>query len=128
MHKEGGASETWPYYASTSPININPHAFGTTRMGTDPDTSVVDPWVMSHEVPNLAILGGSGSSRMPGGSTTRRSPSRRSPGATAITSPRTGSTTPNDRNSRRGMAGHGRPRRAGSAPVKKRRLVDDYAP
>ena len=59
MHKEGGASETWPYYASTNPININPHAFGTTRMGTDPDTSVVDPWLMSHEVPNLAILGGS---------------------------------------------------------------------
>ena len=59
MHKEGGASETWPYYASTQPIAINPHAFGTTRMGTDPHTSVVDGWCMSHEVPNLAILGGS---------------------------------------------------------------------
>ena len=28
-------------------------------MGDDPSTSVVDKWLVSHEVPNLAILGGS---------------------------------------------------------------------
>jgi gluconate 2-dehydrogenase alpha chain len=56
--KEAGASETWssgPAY----PIAVNSHAYGTTRMGTDPATSVVDKWLLSHEVPNLAILGGS---------------------------------------------------------------------
>jgi choline dehydrogenase-like flavoprotein len=28
-------------------------------MGDDPHTSVVDKWLLSHEVPNLAVLGGS---------------------------------------------------------------------
>ena len=37
---------------------MNNHAFGGTRMGTSPDNSVVDRWLLSHEVPNLAILGG----------------------------------------------------------------------
>ena len=58
IQKESGAVETWPYFPP-KPLAVNPHAFGTTRMGTNPDTSVVDPWLMSHEVPNLAILGGS---------------------------------------------------------------------
>jgi gluconate 2-dehydrogenase alpha chain len=55
--KEAGASETWtnPFF----PFMVNSHAYGTTRMGNDPSTSVVDKWMMSHEVPNLAILGGS---------------------------------------------------------------------
>jgi gluconate 2-dehydrogenase alpha chain len=56
--KEAGASETWssgPAY----PIAVNSHAYGTTRMGNDPATSVVDKWLISHEVPNMAILGGS---------------------------------------------------------------------
>jgi gluconate 2-dehydrogenase alpha chain len=35
------------------------HAYGGTRMGTDPETSVVDGWGFSHEAPNLGILGGS---------------------------------------------------------------------
>lgn len=35
------------------------HAYGGTRMGDNPDTNVVDRWSLSHEVPNLAILGGS---------------------------------------------------------------------
>jgi gluconate 2-dehydrogenase alpha chain len=42
-----------------APIAVNSHAYGTTRMGADPATSVVDSWCLSHEVPNLAILGGS---------------------------------------------------------------------
>ena len=34
------------------------HAYGTARMGNDPDTSVLDKWQISHEVPNLLVLGG----------------------------------------------------------------------
>jgi gluconate 2-dehydrogenase alpha chain len=56
--KEAGASETWTSFPAT-PIGVNSHAYGTTRMGNDPHTSVVDKWLMSHKVPNLAILGGS---------------------------------------------------------------------
>jgi len=39
-------------YAST-------HAFGGTRMGNDPRTSVTDRWGFAHEAPNLGILGAS---------------------------------------------------------------------
>jgi gluconate 2-dehydrogenase alpha chain len=56
--KQAGASETW-IASPALPIAVNSHAYGTTRMGNDPATSVVDKWLMSHEVPNLAILGGS---------------------------------------------------------------------
>jgi gluconate 2-dehydrogenase alpha chain len=35
------------------------HAYGGTRMGTNPETNVVDAWGLSHEAPNLGILGGS---------------------------------------------------------------------
>jgi gluconate 2-dehydrogenase alpha chain len=56
--KEGGASETWVGLPPIA-IAVNSHAYGTTRMGDDPQTSVVDKWLMAHEVPNLAILGGS---------------------------------------------------------------------
>ncbi|HVW18316.1 MAG TPA: GMC family oxidoreductase [Solirubrobacteraceae bacterium] len=35
------------------------HAFGGTRMGDDPDASVVDRHGLSHEAPNLGILGAS---------------------------------------------------------------------
>lgn len=59
MHNEAGATETWPYYIPSQPIAVNPHSFGTTRMGTDPATSVVDSQCISHEVPNLGIVGGS---------------------------------------------------------------------
>lgn len=54
--KEMGAAEVWttPFIAVT-----NSHAYGGTRMGTDPSTSVVDAHLMSHEAPNLAVLGGS---------------------------------------------------------------------
>ena len=55
--QEAGASETWTTPAGA--IAVNSHAYGTTRMGDDPASSVVDKWSMSHEVPNLAILGGS---------------------------------------------------------------------
>lgn len=35
------------------------HAYGGTRMGTNPETNVVDAWGFSHEAPNLGILGAS---------------------------------------------------------------------
>jgi gluconate 2-dehydrogenase alpha chain len=55
--KAAGATKTWGYPAS--PLPINSHAFGGTRMGEDPAMSVVNGYSVSHEVPNLAILGGS---------------------------------------------------------------------
>jgi gluconate 2-dehydrogenase alpha chain len=53
-----GASKTW-YVLPPIPMPVNSHAYGGTRMGTNPATSVVDGYCISHEVPNLAILGGS---------------------------------------------------------------------
>ncbi len=35
------------------------HAYGGTRMGDNADTNVVDRWGMSHEVPNVGVLGAS---------------------------------------------------------------------
>lgn len=35
------------------------HLMGTARMGTDPDSSVVDPWGRAHEVENLYLIDGS---------------------------------------------------------------------
>ena len=37
----------------------NGHLMGTCRMGTDRETSVVDPWCTAHDVPNLLIVDGS---------------------------------------------------------------------
>ncbi|HEY7173167.1 MAG TPA: GMC family oxidoreductase [Vicinamibacterales bacterium] len=34
------------------------HAYGGTRMGDNAETNVVNRWGMSHEVPNLGVLGG----------------------------------------------------------------------
>jgi len=35
------------------------HYLGSCRMGTDPDSSVVNPWCRTHDVPNLYIGDGS---------------------------------------------------------------------
>jgi choline dehydrogenase-like flavoprotein len=35
------------------------HLLGTTKMGTDPATSVVDAWGRTHDVPNLFVFDGS---------------------------------------------------------------------
>jgi len=40
-------------------MTASTHAYGGTRMGNNPDTNVVDQWGLSHEVPNLGVLGGS---------------------------------------------------------------------
>jgi gluconate 2-dehydrogenase alpha chain len=52
-----GASEIWAF--PPTPRSPNTHAFGGTRMGHDPDSAVLNRWQISHEVPNLMILGGS---------------------------------------------------------------------
>jgi gluconate 2-dehydrogenase alpha chain len=54
-----GATETWPGFPARTPVPINSHAYGGTRMGDDPATSVVDTYGLAHEAPNLMILGGS---------------------------------------------------------------------
>ncbi|MFN7984289.1 MAG: GMC oxidoreductase [Vicinamibacterales bacterium] len=41
------------------PMTASTHAYGGTRMGDNKETCVVDRWGMSHEVPNLGVLGGS---------------------------------------------------------------------
>jgi gluconate 2-dehydrogenase alpha chain len=38
---------------------ITTHAYGGTRMGDNPETNVVNRWGLSHEAPNLGILGAS---------------------------------------------------------------------
>jgi gluconate 2-dehydrogenase alpha chain len=54
---EAGASQVWGGAFTPNPVAT--HAFGGTRAGNDPDTSVVDKWGFAHEVPNLGVLGGS---------------------------------------------------------------------
>lgn len=56
--KHMGATKTW-YGFPPVPIPVNSHAYGGTRMGEDPRASVVDRHCISHEVPNLAVMGAS---------------------------------------------------------------------
>lgn len=53
---EAGASQVWDY-----PVRMveGRHCYGGTRMGNDPETSVVDGRGFAHEVPNLGVLGAS---------------------------------------------------------------------
>ena len=60
--------EEWYRAAGAIQVNRGPvggamgastHAYGGTRMGDNPETNVVNRWGMSHEVPNLGVLGGS---------------------------------------------------------------------
>ena len=53
-----GVSEIWGGGAP-SRIPVYSHTYGGTVMGNDADTSVVNKYSISHEVPNLAIMGGS---------------------------------------------------------------------
>ncbi|HEY8446670.1 MAG TPA: GMC family oxidoreductase [Thermomicrobiales bacterium] len=59
MLRAMGATETWPSFPARTPVPINSHAYGGTRMGDDPATSVVNKYGQAHEAPNLFILGGS---------------------------------------------------------------------
>lgn len=38
---------------------LSTHAYGGTRMGDHPESSVVDKWGFAHEAPNLGVLGAS---------------------------------------------------------------------
>jgi gluconate 2-dehydrogenase alpha chain len=42
-----------------SAMGNSTHAYGGTRMGQNPETNVLNEWGIAHEVPNLAIAGGS---------------------------------------------------------------------
>jgi gluconate 2-dehydrogenase alpha chain len=46
---------SFPYGGFISPVPQSKHVMGTTRMGTDPATSVVDPVGRLHDVPNVVI-------------------------------------------------------------------------
>lgn len=50
-----GATETWEQYQP----GASAHYLGGGRMGSDPRTSVVDPWCRTHDVPNLFLGDGS---------------------------------------------------------------------
>jgi gluconate 2-dehydrogenase alpha chain len=54
--RAAGAQQTW----TNEQIHIEGrHVYGGTRIGTDPKTSVFDPFGFAHDVGNLAVLGGS---------------------------------------------------------------------
>jgi gluconate 2-dehydrogenase alpha chain len=55
--KAAGAAEVWT--AAPGARSLSTHAYGGTRIGDDPELNVANRWGMSHEVPNLGILGGS---------------------------------------------------------------------
>jgi len=52
-----GATQVWTVPPAAR--GLSTHAFGGTRMGANPDQNVVNRWGVSHEVPNLALVGGS---------------------------------------------------------------------
>lgn len=55
--KAAGAAEVWK--AAPGARSVQTHAYGGTRIGDDPAINVANRWGMTHEVPNLGILGGS---------------------------------------------------------------------
>ena len=55
--RAAGATEMW--FTPLAPLAVSSHAYGGTRMGEDPETSVVDPWSFVHDAPNLGVLGAS---------------------------------------------------------------------
>lgn len=58
-YREAGAVEITRAGVGLGAMGASTHAYGGTRMGNDPETSVVDHRGVSHEVPNLGILGAS---------------------------------------------------------------------
>jgi gluconate 2-dehydrogenase alpha chain len=54
--RAAGATETW----TPEDVFVEArHCYGGTRMGDDPETSVVDGYGFSHEAPNLGVIGAS---------------------------------------------------------------------
>jgi choline dehydrogenase-like flavoprotein len=64
-HSVARATEVLQAAGATDTVSVAPlpfagwHLMGTARMGTDPDTSVVNPWGRCHDVRNLFIVDGS---------------------------------------------------------------------
>lgn len=56
--KHKGATETWR--GPAVPLVVTTHDVGGARAGDDPSTSVLDKHLLTHEIPNLAVLGGAG--------------------------------------------------------------------
>ena len=54
-HEAAGASKAWITFRNFS----SGHNLGTTKMGHDPETSVVNAWGQTHDVPNLYVIDGS---------------------------------------------------------------------
>jgi gluconate 2-dehydrogenase alpha chain len=55
---EAGASETWSSFPKL-PAAPFQSLFGATRMGDDPESSVVDRFCLLHDAPNVAVVGSS---------------------------------------------------------------------
>lgn len=51
--------EAGAWHVEDTRHGANGHFMGTARMGTDPTMSVVDPWCVAHDVPNLLVVDGS---------------------------------------------------------------------
>lgn len=58
LMEAAGASNVVGFYPENGQEG-NVHLLGTCRMGADPDTSVIDPFHRSHDVPNLFLCDGS---------------------------------------------------------------------
>jgi gluconate 2-dehydrogenase alpha chain len=56
-YRAAGATDV--FRAPLGTMGPSTHAYGGTRMGDNPETNVVNRWGLSHEVPNLGILGAS---------------------------------------------------------------------
>ena len=54
----GATMATNPDFNPDAPA-LSTHAYGCTRIGNNPETSVVDRWGFSCEAPSLGMLGGS---------------------------------------------------------------------
>ena len=54
-HEAAGATKAWV----SNRNNPSWHNLGTARMGGDPETSVVNRWGQTHDVPNLYVIDGS---------------------------------------------------------------------
>jgi choline dehydrogenase-like flavoprotein len=52
-----GAKKIYRVYPERITGNCS-HQHGTTRMGNDPETSVLNKWCQAHEVANLFVVGG----------------------------------------------------------------------
>ena len=59
-------AEILPYKKYLEPMGDATHECGTARMGSDPKTSVLNPWCQSHDVKNLFVTDGSCFVSLPG--------------------------------------------------------------